>query len=401
MGDGVALLAISPPEYDQRVAAVRARLDERGADAVVLVNPARIAYLTGFHHVHTERPIALVVTASGELAMLAPLLEREHVQQVARGVERLEIYSEYPGDGVHPMVSLADLIRASGPQTQRLVCDNDGYHDVNGYQGPRLSEVLGRPVPVDRDLVDELRIVKSPAERELLTTSAAWADRAFRLLRERVAVGAIAADLALATSVDATRLMRAALGPGYQAKTIVLGAPIRVQLHGGRSTSLPHALHPPGVLLAGDILDVGAHADVGGYVALFGRTMFLGEPDAAHVKYFEQLAPLRDAALGELRPGRPVAEIERAVQRVHQQLGLAGYHRHHVGHGVGIELHERPYLDLGSRDVLTEGMVVTIEPGIYVPDLAGYRHADTVLITATGYHRLTPAPWDLGAMTLT
>jgi Xaa-Pro aminopeptidase len=398
---------IGDAEYDSRVGRVRQELEARRLDALVLFHPIRIAYLSGFLHVSTERPMALVVPREGgaeSLGILVPHLEQEHVA-AAHGVGRVWVYPEYPTGGTkHPMAHLADLLAEMGLDRagQALGHDSDGYGDVQGYDGPGLSEVVAAGVQTARarDLVDRLRAVKSPAELAFITESAVWANLAHRLMHEKLALGRNEIEPALEASTEASRAMVAALGPGYQPLTTAWGAPpALVMFHAGANTAFPHGLGGGAGLRRGDVLVTGAVADVGGYFSELERTMLLGEPTAAFERGFGQMLRLQQAAFDALRPGRTLAEAEEDVAAAFAELGVAHLQRHHTGHGIGLEGHEWPFIDKGSTEVeIVENMVLTVEPGLYVPGLAGFRHSDTVVVRATGVERLTPYPRDLASL---
>ena len=107
---------------------------------------------------------------------------------------------------------------------------------------------------------------------------------------------------------------------------------------------------------------------------------------------------LQQAGFDALKPGRTLAEAETAVSQVYLDLGVGHLQRHHTGHGIGLEGHEAPFIDKGDERVIREGMVFSVEPGIYVPGLAGFRHSDTVVIRAGGAERITYYPRDLDSM---
>ena len=109
---------------------------------------------------------------------------------------------------------------------------------------------------------------------------------------------------------------------------------------------------------------------------------------------------LQQTAFDALRPGRAVADVEAEVSGAFKSMGLQEHQRHHTGHGIGLEGHEAPFIDKGDETILAENMVFSIEPGLYIPGLAGFRHSDTVVITATGCQRLTYYPRDLESMTV-
>ena len=168
--------------------------------------------------------------------------------------------------------------------------------------------------------------------------------------------------------------------------------------HAGANTSLPHGLSNGGGLRRGDVLVTGATADIGGYNSELERTMILGEPTPAFVKHFDLMVQLQQAGFDALKPGRPLAEAEAEVSRAYVELGVGELQRHHTGHGIGLEGHEAPFIDKGDDRIIAEGMVFSVEPGLYVPGLAGFRHSDTVVIRAHGAELITYYPRDLDSM---
>lgn len=396
---------IGQAEYDERVARTRAELERRGLDALVLFHPVRIAYLTGFFHLSTERPVALVVALDRDVGVLLPKLEQEHADK-APGITVRKIYPEYPtGGSKAPLAHLADLLSELGLNRAgtRLGTDNDGYLDVMGYRGPKLAALLDPGVVCEdaRAVIDELRAVKSEAELEFIRASCLWGNAAHRLMQERLAVGRNQLAVQFEASLDATEAMTAALGPDYQPLTLQWGLPCFATFTAGANTALPHGLPSAMGLRRGDVLVTFAGADVGGYNSELERTMLLGEPTPEFERRFGQMLQLQDLALAALQPGRTFAEVEAEVVRGFQELGVAEHQRHHTGHGIGLEGHEYPFIDLGDETSIQEGMVLSVEPGIYVPGLAGFRHSDTVVIRPGGAERLTYYPRDLESLIVT
>ncbi len=395
---------IEPAEYRARVGRVRAELEARGLDALVLFHPVRMAYVSGFFHLSTERPMAIVVPldADAGLGALVPQLEQEHIAK-AVDVSRVKVYPEYPSGGTkHPLLHLADLLAELGLDRAgaRIGYDSDGYLDINGYDGPRLSEVVAAGVETARarDLVDTLRYVKSDAELALILESAKWGNLAHRLMHERLALGRTEMDISLEASTEASRMMIATLGPTYRPLSIGWGMPALAMFHAGANTSLPHGLANATGLRRGDILVTGAGADVGGYQSELERTMVLGEPTPEFARHFDLMLQLQQVGFDALRPGRTLAEAETDVSDAFVELGVAEMQRHHTGHGIGLEGHEAPFIDKGDETTIAEGMVLSVEPGLYVPGLGGFRHSDTVVIRAHGAERLTYYPRDLESM---
>jgi Xaa-Pro dipeptidase len=396
---------IQQPEYDARIARVRAQLEARNLDAFVLFHPVRMAYVSGFFHLSTERPMAIVIPLDGDLGCLIPQLEQDHIAK-SPSVKQIKIYPEYPTGGTkHPLVHLADLLTEMGLNAagKRIGYDNDGYLDINGYDGPLLSEFIHEKATAvrARDIVDRLRAVKSEAELALIVESCTWGSLAHRLMQEKLQLGRNEMDVSLEASVEASKMMVAALGPSYQPLGGFAVNPATVLYSAGANTALPHGLPTAGGLQRGDVLVTFAGADVGGYQSELERTIIVGEPTPNFEKHFNLMMQLQQAGFDALRPGRSFADAESDVSRLYKELDLGDLQRHHSGHGIGLEGHEWPFIDKGSADVeIEENMVLSVEPGLYVPGLAGFRHSDTVVVRKDGVERLTYYPRDLESLTV-
>lgn len=200
---------------------------------------------------------------------------------------------------------------------------------------------------------------------------------------------------------EATQEMNAALGPDFKSRNRWLGG--AVALYRGQvgvNSALPHAVNINATFAVGDTLVTGAGAGVYGYLSELERTMFLGEPSDEQRRYFEHMLNLQNLAFEQLRPGATCASVDEAVRGYYERESLTGFWRHHVGHSLGQRIHESPFLDIGDKTILESGMVLSVEPGIYVPGLGGFRHSDTVLITPTGIEKLTQYPEDIYSLTI-
>jgi Xaa-Pro aminopeptidase len=128
--------------------------------------------------------------------------------------------------------------------------------------------------------------------------------------------------------------------------------------------------------------------------------MVLGQPSAEQRQAFEHMVRVQEIAFEAMGPGVRCADVDRAVRSYYEANGLMKYWKHHSGHGIGLRYHEGPFLDVGDSTELQPGMVMTVEPGLYVPNLGGFRHSDTVLVTEKGLDILTYYPRDLESLTL-
>jgi Xaa-Pro aminopeptidase len=400
-------LTIAPTEYAERRSRLRTIMEARGLDAYVIFHPIRIAYLTGFFHQITERPVVLILTPDGRQAMLVPKLEQEHVATID-GIDTVAAYPEYPTGGtIHPMRHLGNFLNELGMNRAglRIGYDHDGPLDMNGYRGQLFSNAVADGVRTKpaRELIDDLRAVKSEAEIALIAESCRWADVAHRKMHDAIAVGRNELEIAHEASFKASLDMLAALGSDYQAPSRSFfqpwcGLPAMVYLISGARTALPHGLPNASGIQPGDLLVTYAGTDVGGYQSELERTMIVGEPSDRVRESFEIMLQLQSLAFEAVRPGRRLAEVEAEIVDAFASLGVSEAQRHHTGHGLGLEGHEAPFIDLGDETVVREGMVFTIEPGLYVPGFAGFRHSDTVVVRASGAERLTAYPRELDAL---
>jgi Xaa-Pro aminopeptidase len=396
-------LAITREEYEGRIAETRRAMARDGLDALILFNSNRIVYLSGFTHASTERPMALIVPADGDLGVLIPALEQEHVRKAA-GVGHFAVYPEYPAgpSGQHPMQHLAALLKELklAGRGKKIGVDSDGYGDVNGYRGPTVTEVAGGAAVVPAaDVIDTARQVKSAHELQLIRESARWGNLAHRILQKEMAVGRSEIEVSLRATLAATTTMLDTLGPTYTGGGRgVRNSPASAMFIAGTNTAMPHGMRREGGLRPGDVIITGAGALVGGYHSELERTMIVGEPSAEFRKYFEAMTHIQEVAFAALRPGRTCADAERDISGAIAALGHAELQRHHTGHGIGLEGHEQPFIDMGDETELRPGMVLSVEPGLYVPGFAGFRHSDTVVITQNGCDALTFYPRDLDSL---
>jgi len=373
-------------------------MEARGIDALFLVSNSNIAYVTNFFFIPTERPMIAVLKRDGEAVLIVPFLEHEHAEKYSYA-DKVYSYREYP-DEKHPMMIVADVLRELGLEGKTIGFDGDGYGHVFGYRGPRLSEVFKANYVYARDLVEELRMIKSDEEVRLIAESGKWAALAHRLLQEYVRPGLYEDEVSLAASMEATMAMARALKGIYRPAGWSAGARAGFRGQIGVHSYYPHSLTRHAIIRAGDILVTGATAPVSGYGAELERTMIVGEPSHEQEKYFNLMLEARQVAFNKIKAGVKCSDVDKAVRKFYKDKGIWGYWRHHTGHGIGLDYHEAPFFDIGYDKVLEEGMVMSVEPGIYVPGLGGFRHSDTILVTRDGYELLTHYPTDLESLTI-
>lgn len=336
------------------------RLRELGVDALFVTRLPNVRYLTGFTGSNGQLLLAVdgaVFFTDGRYA------ERSRVE--VPDVER-EIYL----DGTAPVVPAA---QARG--VERLGFEAAGV-TYRSWEQLRERAAGIELVPVGPE-VERLRRVKDAEEVTLIAAAQEAADAAFErvVLGGGLRQGTTERELALELELEMRRA--GADEPGFE--TIVAF---------GESGAEPH--HHPGdrPLTAGDVvtLDFGACRE--GYRSDMTRTVAFGEPPARLREVHRLVAAAHRAGVGAVREGASTRDVDRTARSVIQDAGLGDAFPHGLGHGVGLEIHEDPFLRREQDDRLAEGMVVTIEPGVYLPGLGGVRIEDMVEVTAEGCRSL-------------
>jgi Xaa-Pro dipeptidase len=366
-------------------------MEAAGLDAICVFYPARVAYLTGFHHVPTERPIALVLGPKNTAVLVVPAVEKEHAES-STSLDRVDVYFEYPG-AEHPMERVSAILAGMGARPARTGADHDGYVPYWGYRGPLLSELTGHRTFDVEPIIESLRRVKSPAEIECIQLSCDWAVRAHRRMQAAIQTGKTEMEIYAPATIETLQEMLREM-PGWRPRSFA-GNGVEAMFVAGRSTAMPHGFVRGHGVQPGDVLVSGASADIDGYLSELERTMVIGEPTREQARAFDAMLALQKRAIETMAPGVPAGEVELATVRLAEELGVSDNLRHHVGHSIGLEGHEAPFLDRGEETVLEAGMVFTVEPGVYIKDLGGFRHSDTVVITPDGCRVMTDYPREL------
>jgi Xaa-Pro aminopeptidase len=393
---------IGEAEYRTRIERVREVLRRKKLDALYLTNTTSIFYLTGYSFIPTERPIALVIPLDGKITFMGPRLEEDHVSLKTRLIEEVKTYFDYPGEK-HPIEYFAAFLRDMGLARKRIGIDNKaGVAAMWGYKGPPITRKLPDAKFVEMaDLVPKMRLIKSPTEVALMRESAKWASLALSLLQEYTTEGSWDVEVALAASLDVTSIMKKTFGMKFEPLRNIF--PVFVGFRGqiGEMSAIPHAIGTKRKIRSGDVVIGEASVEIGGYSCELERTMIVGKPSTKQKRYFEVMLKAQEAAIQKIKDGVECGEVDKASMNVFKEAGLLHLVKHHTGHGLGLEGHEPPWLDVGNKERLRAGMIVSCEPGIYEVGFAGFRHSDTILVTKDGCEPLTYYPRDLESLIIT
>ncbi|MEW2379513.1 Xaa-Pro peptidase family protein [Micromonospora sp. NPDC047812] len=380
---------------DTFYATVRARLGdalaERDLDGFLATTPADVAFLAGFFYIATERPVYLWMPREGDPLLVIPRLDEEYAAQQEITVETVS-YAEFPGV-VTPEETLAAAL--SGRRARRIGVGAGltiGAHD-------KLTRAIGGVSLVTTDAVARLRLCKFPEEVPLHEAAARICDEMLAAGRELIAD-------ALARGTELPRedeIARHVIGYGTDRMyadydRVVYTTKLAGGLvYAGPNSALPHGLPTRRRVRPGDTLILSLGAAVASRFVESERTFVIGEPTAEQRRYYEADREAQHVGTEAMRVGRTCAEVNRECLDVLRGHGLGEYIRHRQGHGIGLQNHEAPWVEDGDDTVLAPGMVLSSEPGVYVPGHAGYRISDTVLVTDAGPRRLTRYPRDLAS----
>jgi Xaa-Pro aminopeptidase len=395
-------LVIPWSEHKDRLEKVRRRLVKSRLGALYLANPTRILYATGFAHISTERPLAVVIPREGPVFMMGPHLEFDHVKQDCPLIEEVYTYQDYPGS-LHPMRHFAKILATKGLASSRIATDSfQGAAGGWGYRGPSIAKLMKEAKFLDgRDIVDNMRLVKSQQELRLLRESAKWSQVAHDILLENVRPGSSDVLVGLRTSFEALSRMLRRLGRRYRQLKWGL-SPVVVGFRGqvGPESAIPHAVFAKRKIRKGDVLVTEAGVEIGGYTSELERTVIVGKASSKSRRYFQVMLTAQSAALKAFKAGVSCSRVDDVARGAVETSGLSNCLRHHTGHGIGLDGHEPPWLDPGDRTVMRAGMVFSCEPGLYVPGYAGFRHSDTIVVTRSGMDFITEYPRELEEMTI-
>jgi Xaa-Pro aminopeptidase len=363
------LLASLPPmAVAERADQVRALLQDAGCDALLVSRLVNIRWLTGF-------------TGSAGLVLLGPdaLLfvtdgrydEQSHQQLAAAGVE-----AEIAIGGTAASQRDAIVGAAAGFARLGLEADAVTWAQQRRYATEWFPEA--ELVPTEA-LVDGQRIVKDEGEQARIEAACAVADAALARVRHRLTEGPTEAQFALELDTEMRRL--GAEGTSFE--TIVAAGPNGAQPH-----------HRPGTrrITEGDLVVIDFGALVDGYCSDMTRTIMVGEPTATQARMLEVVGVSQAAGVAAVRAGATGGEVDAACREVIAEAGWGDAFVHSTGHGVGLEIHEAPRVSAGADGTLAAGAVVTVEPGVYLPEHGGVRIEDTVVVTDDGCRPITLAP---------
>lgn len=365
---------ISVAEREARIEKARALMRAEEMNALMLTGGSSLLYFTGIGWGLSERLFTVVIPVQGQPFLVSPAFEEDRAREQLQGgpLEDTEVLTWQEHESPHALVVAG--LRSRGLGTGRLGIEETVrfvYSDGVAKAAPALSLTSGTPVTAG------CRMVKDEHELALMQLANEVTLAAYKAAYEALEVGMTQADFGRLVSQAHSR-------QGFSG-----GAGVQV----GQYSALPHGSRTSQVIEEGSILLIDGGCSVEGYRSDISRTFVKGEPTDRMRQVFEIEKRAQDAALAAARPGVEGQTVDAAARSVIEEAGFGPgytYFTHRVGHGIGMDGHEWPYLVRGNTLLLEPGMTFSDEPGIYIPGEFGVRLEDCMYITGDGAALFTP-----------
>jgi len=350
---------MDPQNQKRRVGIIRSRLRDKGLHGLIVTKSENVSYLTGF----AGEDSWAIVTKTG----LYLLTDSRYTEQARKECVRTTMVQRAGKD---------PIAQAGGQFLRKL--KSAGTVGVEKSTSIGMFEVLrknaGMPLKPVAGIVEESRNTKDVDETADIMAAAAIAARAFGEILQQVKPGITENELAGALDFEMRKL-----GAKNSFETIVAFGP---------NGSRPHHRPTQRKLKTRDAILIDFGARYGGYCSDITRSFAFGTPTPAYRAAYAVVEKAQAAAISVARAGVDMVEVDAAARAVIRESGLPVY-GHGTGHGIGLEIHEDPFLKENAEGKLQAGQIITIEPGVYIPDKLGIRIEDDVLITETGCEVIT------------
>ncbi len=355
--------------YAARMDRARTEMTARGVDVMLASVGSELPYLTGYEAMPLERLTMAVIPKEGGAFLVVPELEAPRVEPIPG------VFTIHPwGETEDPISIVGDLM---GSAQQAMIGDHTWSVFLLALQEalPTTTFVSARP------LTEALRVIKEPAEVDLLRRAGASADVVAGLLAGHRFSGKTEAEVSREVAA-----MLEANGTDVATFAIVASGP---------NGASPHHEAGDRVIGEGDAIVVDFGGTVGRYGSDTTRMFHVGEPSEKYRRVHNVVVEAQQAAIAAVRPGVSAESVDAAARTVITEAGFGEFFIHRTGHGIGLDGHEDPYIVEGNAKVLEPGMAFSIEPGIYLPGEFGVRIEDIVVCTDDGVERLNASSRDV------
>lgn len=363
-------------DYERRLEQLSELLKLHGLNYLALVPGASLTYFTGLTMRLSERPTVVFFPVDGRPTVILPALEAPHAKEVIPYSTDFHLYTDKEGHEAAFLRAGADL-KLSGKTV------GVEYMHMRILELRRIEQIAPDCcIQAAESLLPELRMIKDETELAHMREAVRITEAALQATIEQVKPGQTELEIQNILHIEMLRVGAQGMAFG----SIVVSGP---------RTASPHTSASDRVVQPGDLLLFDCGAAYRGYLGDITRTFAVGELDPELVEIYEVVKNANAAARRYAGPGDKAKEVDRAARQVIERAGYGQYFIHRTGHGLGLKVHEPPYIVEGNDTVLRPGMTFTIEPGIYLPGKGGVRIEDDVVITDKGCESLTALSRDL------
>jgi Xaa-Pro aminopeptidase len=361
--------------FESRIKQLQEELENFEIQALLITSPYNIAYLTGIHAFSIEEREARLLLTKSEIFLFTDARYAQMVKDVSPFVKLIENSSSNPFTA-----SLKELLNKYALKALGFEEENITYKEIADIE----EQVKETELTPTFDIIQGLREIKDNEEIESIRLACALSDKAYAYI-----VGELRpseTELSLKTKLE--NFMRNNGGKLSFDSIVAFG----------KNSAIPHHMSNNTVLNNNDVVLLDFGAKVNGYCSDITRTVFVGNVTAEMTKIYTATYEAQEIALDSLRTHmNSDFESKKPAKLANSHLKAVGFSEipHGLGHGVGLQVHENPSLSPFSEEKLKPGMIVTVEPGVYIPNTGGVRIEDTVLITMDGVENLTSSPKDL------
>ena len=349
----------------EKIQRLREKLSQEQVDAIIITNPYNRRYISNF-----TGSAGIVVISQKEAKFITDFRYVEQAGKQAVGFEIVQHKGPIQNE-------VAAQLKTMGAKRIGFEQDNVTFSTYKSYE----TVVEGELIPLS-NVIENLRLIKTPQEIKILKEAADIADAAFKHIIEYLRPGLTELEV----SNELEFFMRKA-GATSSSFDIIVAS--------GARSALPHGVATDKIIEHGDFVTMDYGALYNGYISDITRTVAVGEPSEELKKIYDITLESQMYAMEHIKPGMTGREADALARDIIAAKGYGEYFGHSLGHGIGLEVHEGPGLSAKSDVVLEKGMVVTCEPGIYLPGVGGVRIEDDLLITEDSNETFTHSTKDL------
>ncbi len=344
-----------------RVDKLRQKLIENSLDALIITSSSNIYYLSGFSGTNA----VLFITLKHKIL----LTDFRYLEQAGKEAAGFDIIR-----------ADRDLMAAVFRQAEGITKIGIEEESISWAEYQQMAKLFAGCSLIEAShILREMRQVKDQEEIDILRQAIRITDEAFRLILDKIKPGVEEEEI----SLDLEYSLRKMGASGRSFDYIVAS---------GSRSALPHGVASAKKIEKRELLTLDFGAKYQWYCSDFTRTVFVGRPEAKHREIYDLVLEAQLAAIDIIKPGLTGKEVDAVARNIISQAGYAEYFGHGLGHSVGLEIHETPSFNTREEMILEPGMVITVEPGVYLPGWGGVRIEDVVLVTNYGVEVLTQAP---------